>query len=358
LRTEPPTLAEPARDAAAERPLAGLGGWVVTDGKAGMDTQAVGLAEALGLAYRLEHVAPRGLYRVAAPWGPVARSERVGAPGSRFGPPWPAVAIATGRQAIPYIRAIRRRAGLATYTIVLQDPRTGPATADLIWVPAHDNRRGANVFTTPTAPHGFTPARLAALAAEPPAFITALPRPRIAVVLGGKNDVYRFTEEDDARFGRALAALARHGASFLVTPSRRTHKRLLDTVLAATAEAPRWVWDGQGANPYPHFLANADRFVVTADSVNMTGEPCVTGRPVHVFAPSGGSPKFTRFHEALARHGATRPLGETIDHLDEWTYTPLDSARLIAAEVERRWLARRAMLGAPESAPRPNEDTP
>ena len=75
-------------------------------------------------------------------------------------------------------------------------------------------------------------------------------------------------------------ALARLGASFMVTPSRRTHKRLLDAAREATSESPRIVWDGEGTNPYPGFLANADLLVVTADSVNMTGEAAATGRPV------------------------------------------------------------------------------
>ena len=66
-----------------------------------------------------------------------------GVEGSRLGPPWPAFAFATGRTTIPYIRALRRRAGLATYTVILMDPRTGPKSADLIWVPEHDRRRGA-----------------------------------------------------------------------------------------------------------------------------------------------------------------------------------------------------------------------
>src|SRR5262249_13798355 len=114
--------------------LAGLRAWVITDGKAGMDVQARGVADALGLDYEMKHVSPHGVWRVVAPWGLVDPAEKFGADGSRFGPPWPAVAIATGRASIPYIRRLRRLAGLATYTIVLQDPKTGPRTADLIWV--------------------------------------------------------------------------------------------------------------------------------------------------------------------------------------------------------------------------------
>jgi mitochondrial fission protein ELM1 len=327
------------------KPLAGATAWIITDEKAGMQVQARGVADALGVAAEWKQVRPRRPWSVIAPWGPVDPAERFGNEQGTFGPPWPRLAIATGRQSIPYLRALRRRAGIATYTVVLQDPKTGANTADLIWVPEHDRRRGPNVITTLTAPHSFSQARLVELQRTLPPFIAALPRPRIAVILGGKNGVYRFTEADDDRFEASLRSFARLGASFLVTPSRRTHKRLLAAAVRATEGAPRFIWDETGDNPYPAFLAHADQFVVTADSVNMTGEPCATGRPVWVFQPSGGSAKFERFHESLRRYGATRLLPETVTKLETWTYTPLDSAQEIAREIERRLTRRKAMLG-------------
>ncbi|MEZ5907326.1 MAG: mitochondrial fission ELM1 family protein [Hyphomicrobiaceae bacterium] len=330
--------------AGTARPLAGARAWLITDGKTGMDVQVAGVAEELGVLAEVKRVDPKGLWRFAAPWGPVQPSDRLGKPGSAFMPPWPDIAIATGRLSIPYIRAIRKAAGPRTFTVVLQDPKTGPDTADLIWVPAHDRRRGFNVITTLTAPHSFTAERFARLRQSPPPAIAALPAPRIAVVLGGKNAVYRFTEEDDQRFGMALKSLAALGVSFMVTPSRRTHKRLLDVVTWATAGSPRMIWDGSGDNPYPDFLAQADSLIVTADSVNMTGEATATGRPVYVFAPSGGSAKFSRFHEALHAYGATRPLPASFERLESWSYAPLLSAHVIAAEIEQRWSKRRQAL--------------
>ncbi len=309
-----------------------------------MDVQARGLADALGVKYEMKRVAPTGIYRLMAPWGPVNPRDRFGLEGSQFAPPWPAIAIATGRASIPYIRALGRKAGPHTFTVVLQDPKTGPAVADLIWVPAHDKRRGPNVFTTLTPPHSYSTERLAALRRDVPPAIAALPEPRVAVILGGKNSAYKFTEADDARLAAALSSLARVGASFMITPSRRTHQRLIAAVEAATHGAPRILWDGIGENPYPQFLAHADRFIVTADSVNMTGEACATGRPVYVFEPSAGSPKFRRFHEALRAAGATRLLPESVERLDSWDYTPLDSAAIIAAEIELRWKRRKECL--------------
>jgi uncharacterized protein len=322
------------------RPLAGKTAWLITDGKAGMDVQARGVADALGVVATMKHVAPSGAYKFFAPYAPVRPSEK-----AMFEAPWPDVAIATGRLSIPYLRALKKRAGLATYTVILQDPKTGPRSADLIWVPAHDRLRGHNVVTTLTAPHSFTPDRLAALRANMPADIAALRGPRIAVILGGKNGIYKFTDACDDRLEAALKSLAGLGVSFMITPSRRTHPRLLAKVDKATAGAPRILWSGEGANPYPNFLAHADALVVTADSVNMCGEAAATGKPVYIFTPSGGSPKFMRFHEALKAHGATRTLPAMLDNLDIWSYTPLDGAQMIAAEVERRWTKRREMLG-------------
>ncbi len=326
------------------RPLAGARCWIISEAKAGMDTQTRGLAEALGVDYEMKRVTLEGVKKWTAPWGRVPKSAGFGEPGSHFCPPWPVLVIATGRAAIPYVKELRRRAGPSVFTVVLLDPQTGPKTADLIWVPEHDRRRGPNVFTTPTSPHGFSPERIADLRASVASEIAALPHPRIAVLLGGKNGSYQFSDADDRRLQASLQSIAKLGASFMITPSRRTHPRLVEITDAATRNAPRILWDGTGDNPYPGFFAHADAFIVTADSVNMTGECCATGRPVYVFHPTGGKPKFQRFHAKLEALHATRRLPETVDRLPAWTYAPMDATGLIAREIERRWLKRCAWL--------------
>ena len=335
----------------AERParaLAGARGWVITDGKAGMQAQCVGVADALGLDYRCIRVTPRGLWRLLAPWGPPQPSDRVGREGSELGPPWPDIALATGRLSIPYLRAVRRLAGPEMFTVVLQDPRTGPKTADLIWVPEHDKLRAENVITTLTSAHAFTAQRLADLRTNLPAGIAALPQPRIAVLLGGPNAIYKYGQGAIDRFETALAAIAETEASFMITPSRRTPDALRSAADRATTSSPRVVWDGTGDNPYGAYLAAADALIVTSDSINMTSEACATGKPVFVFLADGGSDKFARFHSGLEAYGATSPfepacadwLQEGLSGLASWRYVPLQSAAAIARQIERRWQAR------------------
>jgi len=321
----------------ASQTLRNASAWIITDGKTGMLVQAKGVADALGLNARYIQVSPKGICRYASPWGPVNPQEKFGQPGSNFSPPWPTVAIATGRSAIPYIRTLKRHAGHATFTVILQDPKTRSNVADLIWVPAHDQRRGQNVITTLTAPHSFSQSRVEDLRASLPEAVKNLPSPRIAVILGGKNSVYKFTEIDDRRFEQSLQSLKNLGVSFMITPSRRSHQRLIHSADRATSGAPRILWNGEGENPYPSFLAAADALIVTADSVNMCGEACATGKPVFIFSPSGGSSKFKRFHNGLNAYGATRPMPDKFDELPSWRYAPINSAKKIAAQIEARY---------------------
>lgn len=316
--------------------MAGRKAWIFSDGKAGNDVQSLGVAGALGVDVTVKRVAPEGVHKLLSPWIGVARRERFGGADSLFAPPWPDIAIAIGRLTTPYIRKLKHLAGSRTFTVILQDPKVSLATADLFWVPEHDRLRGHNVVTTLTAPHGFTEERLRTIAGSRPDCMSALPTPRAAVLLGGSAGSYKYTPAALERLSAAIRAFGETGASLLVTPSRRTETAIVDCAREAAKPFPHVFWDGSGDNPYPAFLAHADVFLAPADSINMTGEPCATGRPVYVFHPDGGSAKFARFHDALVRHGATRPMPDRLQAGERWTYAPLNSAASIAHEIERR----------------------
>jgi uncharacterized protein len=326
---------------AARALVAGRRAWIISDGKAGNDAQTKGVADALGLAYDVKSIDPKPPWSWLAPWGPVSPGECFGSARGQFHPPWPEFAFSIGRLTTPYLRALKRRAGAETFTVILQNPKVPLSTADMFWVPEHDRLRGANVVTTLTAPHSFSPDRIATLRASVPPFITALPKPRVAVSLGGPNGDYRYGPAATAHIASALQSLGALGAGLMITASRRTPSEITTFVRNAVRGVPHFFWDGEGHNPYADFLAHADAFIVPGDSVNMTGEPCVTGKPVYVFEPEGGSAKFTRYHKALRDLGATRPLPARFERLELWTYTPLNSAESIADEIAVRWAAAR-----------------
>ena len=341
----------PPSDPARHRPpptLAGARAWIFSDGKAGHEALTRGVAEALGLAIEWKRISPTGLWKALAPWAPVSPSERFGQPGSAFAPPWPDIAFAAGRTTMPYLRALRKRAGLKTYSVVMMDPKTSPRSADLIWVPEHDKRRGPNVISTLIAPHPLSPARLAEIRGQGHDAIARLKAPRVAVLIGGPNERYRYPPETIARLAETVRSLAALGLGLMITVSRRTPPDLVAALDDAVAGADALFWKGEGANPYAAFLAHADAFLVTADSVNMVGEAATTGRPIYIFEPEGGAPKFTAFHDALRAQGVTRlaptRFGGAEHTLEQWSYPPLYAATAIAREIETRWQRRKAML--------------
>ena len=324
---------------AASGSLAGRRAWIISDGVRGHLAITGGVAETLGLATEVKLVAPRWLWRKLAPRGPADPI----ALKPMLDEPLPDVVFGAGRQTVPFVRALKRAGQGRVFTVIFQSPKAGADCAHLVWAPEHDRLTGANVIATLVPPHRFSSARLAELRREVPAAIAALPCPRVALFLGGPGGSYDYSPATIAAFGQALAGVAPLAGSFLITPSRRTPPVLLKAADEATASRPRILWDGSVENPYPQFLAHADVFIVTADSVNMAGEACATGRPVYVFTPPGGRSKFQRFHAALATHGATRPLPASAPAtLGGWTYEPLQAAATVAAEIERRWRAFRS----------------
>lgn len=312
--------------------------WVITDGKAGDEAQCIGVAEALGAPFEIRRVRPRALYAWAMPWGPVDPRERPDVPKSPLKPPFPDVAIASGRRAVAYLRHLKKASGGRTFTVFLKDPRTGTAAADLIWVAEHDALRGGNVLVTLTSPHRFSAGRLEEARHVPLPEIAALKPPRVAVLAGGNSRHHRFTQGDIARFLAALSELAGQGASLMITPSRRTPESLALRLAALARNGGHLFWNGEGENPLPQYLANADAIVVTADSTNMIGEAAATGRPVHVFRPSGGHRKFEGFLAQMSANGVVHPFPGP---LKTTTYEPINSTPQIAEAIIAAWRSSR-----------------
>ena len=241
---------------------------------------------------------------------------------------------------VPYVRAIKRAAGNRVFTVFLQDPRHSRGRMDLIWAPEHDGLSGANVMSTLTSPHPFSAARLAAARAAPDPRLAALPAPRAAVLLGGPSGSHDFAPADVARLTAAVAAIGAAGYAIMATPSQRTPPALAAAVRAGLGDAPAFMWDGAGANPYTQMLAHAEAILVTGDSVNMVGEAVATGAPVHVFQPSGGrGGKIARYIDALERLGAVRRFD---GRLERFSYEPIDSSQTIAREIAGRFAASAA----------------
>ena len=122
--------------------------WAVYDGKIGMASQVLGLAEALGWPF-VEKV-----LKIRAPWRYLSSQfwlnpfSALDPAGDSFESPWPDVLISCGNMTVAPALAAKRASGGRVFWVQIQDPRFARGRADLVVAPSHDPVKGANVFRT------------------------------------------------------------------------------------------------------------------------------------------------------------------------------------------------------------------
>jgi mitochondrial fission protein ELM1 len=302
--------------------------WVVAEAYAGLQAQALGLTEAAGLDADVRTLAPRLPWRLVAPrfWpAPLA------AVAPALAPPLPELLVGCGGKAAAVAAALRRR----VRGVIVQNPRMDPRAFDLIVAARHDELTGPNVVVARTALHRVRPDRLADAALQWAPRFAALPRPLVAVLVGGSNGRFRL----DLPVGRALAEQLAGMAQadrvgLVVTPSRRTDPAVARLLVETLAPLGAMVWDGTGENPYFGMLALADAIVVTTDSVSMVSEAVATRAPVLLAALPGRSRRIGLFLDGLVRDGRARPFA---GRLEVWPVEPMDDTATVAAEMCRRF---------------------
>lgn len=327
-------------DPAPEQPLQI---WAVSDGRAGIENQVLGLAEAVARLVPSRIVRKHVRYRPGydrLPTGLKLAPRRFLAEGVAVGPPWPDLWIAAGRATMPLSLRMRRWTGGDTFVVQVQDPRWPSSFFDAVVPPRHDKVHGANVVEITGSPHRVTQAKLATEYELFRDILDPLPRPRVAVLIGGKSKSFDLKPERAARLAAELElAVESEKGSLLLTFSRRTPAKARELLSERLAHLPGVIWDGQAPNPYFAFLAAADFVLVTEDSTNMATEAASTGQPLFILAMDGQSPKFRRFHEELERLDVARPFGGT---LYRWDYPPLRETDRAARELLDRMAARGA----------------
>jgi uncharacterized protein len=316
--------------------------WIVTEGFAGMENQCLGLAEALGLTGQMKRIhRPRSALTYLPPrfWpNPIVSHSR------ELVPPWPEIVISSGRGSVAAALAICRRGRGSTFSVHIQTPYVHPHRFDLVIIPEHDGLRGENVVVTKTALHRVTKRSLDEAERLFKARMSRLPRPLIAVLVGGPTKKLECSSETMRRLASQLkVAAGRCGGALAVTTSRRTGKQNEIALRQGLVATPQFFWNGKGENPYLGILALADAIVVTSDSVSMVSEACATGKPVHIFSLGKEPKKLRRFHKSLMDSGVTRPFSGVIEH---WSYDPPNDTERVAAIV-REYLSQALFLHQP-----------
>lgn len=298
--------------------------WVISDGTMGMVSQCLALLRALDIDGEDIRAVPTPLLRMfpalaAVPGWQLTMGRK---PDWIKAGQWPDLLVTCGRRMAGISVGVRRLSRSQTRTIHIQDPHIAPRHFDLLITPAHDHiavaqREGTqfhdNLLVTMGALNRLSPEEISEAQKELPAEITSQKKPVIAVMIGGNNRRYKAGKDAFLKLAEQLAALVeKTGGSLVIIPSRRTPKRHLRSLSQQLGSLSHQIWDGKGDNPYPGILGLAKIILVTSDSVNMTSEACITGKPVlsvHLQEEVG---RLANFHQMMEERGHIMRLDDVL----------------------------------------------
>jgi uncharacterized protein len=259
--------------------------WLLLGDKLGDNAQVEAVIQALGwrcerktLHWRAPYGTDKPRFRITLDHVDQGRS-------TLLEPPWPDLVLTVGRR--PSMVALWIKEKLAGRTrIVLFGKPSGLITRfDLVIA-------GAEVQLPPLP--NVLPIRLPlmrprasdieAAAEQWRPRLVVLPRPLIAILVGGPTVPFAFDARVSGQLCRLAAGIAAAGGTPYVTTSRRTPHAVVDALRSELPlGAQLFEWTPEGAdNPYHALLGLADGFIVTGDSVSMLAEVVRARKPLAI----------------------------------------------------------------------------
>lgn len=267
--------------------------WLLLGQKTGDNNQLLALAEALAWPFETRQLRYRA-------WE-LLTNRLLGATlagvdsdnSSPLRPPWPDLLLTAGRRNEPVARWIRKQSSNPCRLVHIGRPWSALTQFDLIvTTPQYSLPQRDNILHNLLPLHRINAQRLIDAGSELQPKLGGMPRPFTAVLIGGNSGAYRFTAAKGRRFGSLIEGLAKKcGGSILISGSARTPPAFFDAVLeqlTVPMRAWRWQTDADD-NPYTGYLALADQFIVTGESMSMLSEAASTEMPVYIFDPGDHS---------------------------------------------------------------------
>jgi mitochondrial fission protein ELM1 len=259
--------------------------WLLFGERRGDNAQVLALAQMLGWQYEIKQLRWQPDYDVDPAEAGVSLTGLDIAASDSLIAPWPDVVIGIGYRSAPVSRWIGQQAG-RVINIRLGRPRTDLKPYDLIiTTPQYGLPPAPNVRELPLPLVRADADAVAKAIAHWRSEFERLPRPRVAVLLGGPTQHMAFDDAVARTLARDLQAFAaRTGSSLLITSSPRSPAGL-EAILEPALSAPHFLFEFQAGtdNPYLALLALSDAAIVTSDSASMIADAAAFARPLLVY---------------------------------------------------------------------------
>jgi uncharacterized protein len=200
--------------------------------------------------------------------------------------PWPDLILVAEGAVGNIALEVRRRSGGMTKVVCVGRPRGRLREFDLIITsPQFGLAPAPNVLELSLPLHRLDRPAMEKAADLLRPQISHLPRPWIVLLVGGTSAPDILDEAAATGLAkRALVLAKQQVGSLLVVTSPRTSapvERALADALGSDAHLS--LWSQKIGDAYLGYLHLGDRFVVTSDSISMTTEALLTGKPVEIY---------------------------------------------------------------------------
>ena len=311
-----------------------LTAWVISDGRRGIENQALGLAEKMAsqdmgkreLSISIKTISNTAPFRWLPAWTQLNLRKN---PAKYFSDQnYPDIAIGCGRQAIAPLLALKRNLKDKVFTIYIQHPRLDPSYFDYVVAPEHDGLAGPNVISIIGSPNRITQEKLS----TNQDLIPSMKGKVAAWLIGGDSKSHKLIPAIHRQHLDLLQDLLDSGWHILATTSRRTPRTIIDDYEALSSKTKKlYLYTGDGENPYFAYLNRANMIFVTEESTNMLTEACATGKPVFRLPMKGYAGKFKTLYDTL--EARCRVVSAIDSDLSHQAYEPLDETDLAARKL-------------------------
>ncbi len=308
--------------------------WSLTDGSQGMISQTKGLANELGL--NIKEVKTEIIF----PWNKLQ-------PGILPIFSWifknklpineiPDVVISCGRKSV-YLSVFLKKKYPNIINIHIQNPKISSKHFSFVIAPNHDALYGKNIINSKGAIHHFKKSN------NLKNYYEINTKNLITCIIGGENNHYNFSKKNTLDLCKRIKKIKNYNKNkeILVITSRRTNQEI-KYILKKELNSISTLWFGKGKNPYEFALYNSSYFIITSDSTSMISEASISGKPIYVYQlpMKRKSKRFIRFHEEFKKMNITKDFN-TLDKLENWTYTKLVESERIAGIIKKRIIERK-----------------
>jgi mitochondrial fission protein ELM1 len=257
--------------------------WVFPGNRPGDDAQVYALAEELGLPFETRPMRYNWRFRLGGRHMGASAISLVENARRQLAPPWPDLILIAGKHPVPVARWVQQQSGGRTRLVFIGHPRVPPEVFDLVYTTrAYLTPEGLSMRLLPVALSRYRKSSLPTK--EEQAWVDALPRPRLLLMLGGKTRHWKMRPAFIAERAAELARrAAKSGGSLVVARSARTNEDALDAIEERLREAScEWRVVRSEFPRFPVLLDDADELFPTFDSVSMISEAIITGKPTGI----------------------------------------------------------------------------